>query len=174
VNAARQPVEWTLVEGSLPAGLRLSAFPAPRLFGVPMEMGRFPITLRVQDAAGLQAQASVIVEVGRPAVGAAELTGPFLGDEEALTSEQKEFLDVLGNGTGSYDVGDLRSYLRDHPDLLDAAGAPARLPARSPSQAGVVVQDDSAEGGWVIRLDVNGGEGADPTGEPPPGQGGGR
>ena len=173
-NAARQPVEWTLVEGTLPVGFRLSAFPAPRLFGVPMEMGRFPITLRVRDAAGLEAQTSVILEVGRPAVSVAELTGPFLGDEEALSAEQKEFLDVLGNGTGSYDVGDLRSYLRDHPDLLDAAGTSAGLPTSSPSQAGVVVRDDSAEGGWVIRLDVNGGEGADGTTESPSGQGGGR
>ncbi len=155
-NAAQQPVEWTLVEGSLPAGFRLSGFTLPRLFGVPMEMGRFPVTLRVRDAAGHEAQASVILEVGRPAVGVAELTGPFLGDEEALSAAQKEFLDGLGNGTGSYDVGDLRSYLRDHPDLLDAAGAPTGVPTRSSSEAGVVTRDDS---GWVIRLDVNGGEG---------------
>ncbi len=165
VNAAQQPVEWTLVEGELPAGLRLSTFAIPRLSGVPMEMGRFPITLRVRDATGLEAQATVILDVGRPAVGISELTGPFLGRDEALSSAQKEFLDVHGNNTGGYDVGDLRRYLRENPDLADGAAASSGLPAAPSPSSGVVIRDDSGAANWVIQLTVGRADDGDSAGE---------
>lgn len=40
-----------------------------------------------------------------------------------LSSDEREYLDAVGNGNGRYDVGDLRVYLRDHPSVLARAGA---------------------------------------------------
>lgn len=42
--------------------------------------------------------------------------GVFLGDaQQALTAEERQWLDQAGNGNGGYDVGDLRAFLFRHP-----------------------------------------------------------
>ena len=126
-----EPVQWGLVEGTLPEGLALQTVQA-RLFGTPMESGRFGLTLRATDGRGLVADAEVVLEVGPPVLGIGQLTAPFLERDGGPTPLQAVFLDRQGNENGVYDVGDLRAFLREHPEVAGGAlpgGAPGAVAA---------------------------------------------
>ena len=63
------------------------------------------------------AEATIALEVGDPGISLAQLASPFLGVGEPLTSLQEDFLDHVGNGSGSYDLGDFRAWVLASPGL---------------------------------------------------------
>jgi hypothetical protein len=115
------PFFWELAGGGLPEGLTL--LPDGRLAGYPLDMGTFPIQLRVTDDRGLEAVGGVRLIVGPPAIPMARLAAPFVASGGEPTIQQKIFLDRFGNSNGYYDLGDLRNFLRAHPDAALAAPA---------------------------------------------------
>ena len=137
---ANLPVTWEPVDGVLPRGLLLQ--PGGLLTGSPMETGTFEVTLQARDALGLVDRATITVDVTEPVLAASLLAGPFLLVGDALTLEQRVYLDREGNGNGQYDLGDLRAWVLRHPDLplnasvralVSAAASPA---ARRPGREG--------------------------------------
>ena len=50
--------------------------------------------------------------IGGPLIKAADVVRAALGVADALSAEQKAFLDMQGNHNGALDIGDLRAYLR--------------------------------------------------------------
>ncbi|ATB50711.1 lamin tail domain-containing protein [Corallococcus macrosporus] len=63
-TGGRPPLEWTVVEGSLPTGISLT--PEGILNGQPQGEGTYPLTLRVQDAHGAEAQVQLGLQVLAP------------------------------------------------------------------------------------------------------------
>lgn len=115
VENGNPPVEWRLVEGVFPRGVRLDS--RGEIHGAPKESGTFPVTLEASDAIGLEASAEVTLEVVAPGVGVQELAAPFLLTSGNLTPDLRGFLDWSGNRNGVYDLGDLRAHLQRNPDL---------------------------------------------------------
>jgi len=109
------PVRWTILEGPLPGGLRLDADGVVE--GVPLETGIFPVRLRARDGLGLTAEAELTLTVEEPVFGLDVLTAPFLLTGPELTDVQERFLDLRGNDSGAYDLGDFRAWLLAHPGL---------------------------------------------------------
>lgn len=68
-----------------------------------------------RDVLGLLAEATITLEVGDPGISLSQLVSPFLGVGEELTSLQEDFLDHVGNGSGSYDLGDFRAWVLANP-----------------------------------------------------------
>jgi M6 family metalloprotease-like protein len=60
---------------------------------------------------GGQAQVQMM---NRPQLNAAQIVGPYLGGV-ALSPEAQETVDAMGNANGSFDLGDVRAYLRTAP-----------------------------------------------------------
>ncbi len=126
VENANEPVEWAVVEGSLPEGIELNAAEGV-LAGAAMEDGSFPVELRVRDDIGLEAAVPLTLEVTPPRITEEELVGPFMGTGEAPTPLQQEYLDRNGNGSGSYDIGDLRVHLQRVDGLPTASRTPGAV-----------------------------------------------
>jgi hypothetical protein len=63
------PYTWTLTGGALPAGLSLD--PSGEITGTPGTAGSYPLTVRVTDAAGATATATVKMTVAAPKAGRA-------------------------------------------------------------------------------------------------------
>ena len=106
---ANPPLTWTLVDGTLPAGMVLDARGTIR--GTPMALGAFPLELEVVDAIGLHGRVSAVLEVAAPLLSVEVLAGPFLGTGETPSSTERTFLDRNGNRNGRYDLGDFRAFL---------------------------------------------------------------
>jgi M6 family metalloprotease-like protein len=129
VEGGQGPFQWSVVEGELPDGMNIFN---SRIAGAAMEVGEFPVRVRVRDASGLEAEAQVHLVVTPPAVGMDRLTGPFLGTGAGLTGLQRLFMDRHGNQNGDYDVGDLRAFLRtfgDVPEVTPASPGPPEAPS---------------------------------------------
>jgi hypothetical protein len=109
------PITWTLLEGRLPEGFSFRQ--DGMITGAALESGDFPLAVQAVDAAGLTASGSLVLAVGRPAVGVGALVSPFLGSASALTELQTIYLDKAGNRNGSYDLGDLRAFFLANRDL---------------------------------------------------------
>lgn len=122
---ANPPVTWTVLEGSLPPGMNFQA--SGRLAGAPMRTGTYPLTVQARDGIGLTGQATVTVEVTEPELSMEQLASAFLTVGEPLTSEQRIYLDHVGNGNATYDLGDLRAWVLAHPDLPVSAAVQALL-----------------------------------------------
>lgn len=115
VANANLPVSWSLLSGSLPAPMLLTQ--QGTIFGAPLEMGTFPLVLRVTDAIGLKADVSLELKVVDPEIPAQTLTFPFLLSGSDLSITQRTYLDQAGNDNGAYDLGDLRAYVLRNPSL---------------------------------------------------------
>jgi M6 family metalloprotease-like protein len=139
-SGGTEPIEWTVVEGALPPGMELEGSETPSLRGLPTGMGTFSLRLRARDALGLEARAQLELVVGLPRVGLQELTAPFLGQSGTLTSAQEAFLDAEGNSDGRYDLGDLRAFLRAHPELPERAPDAPIATAAPDGAPGVVLE----------------------------------
>ena len=104
--------------GALPDGFSLEALGDELLLvGSVTEEGPHVFSYAVQDASGDESD-PVTVEVSAPiewVVEEAALLDPFLDvASTALTPGEQVHLDDVGNGNGRYDVGDLRSWLREN------------------------------------------------------------
>lgn len=122
-----EPVVWELVEGTLPEGMSLA--PGGVIRGAALEVGTFTVTLRAVDALGLQAVSPPVeLEAITPVIGTDALASGFFLEEQALTSDQREFLDRQGNGNGLYDLGDFRAFVLANPDLPASADTATPAP----------------------------------------------
>ena len=102
--------------GSVPEGLAVAAEGDELVVtGSLTDPGPIDLFLWVHDATGGTSE-PIVVSLSAPvqwSVVLAELLRPFLEDVgESLTAEELLYLDARGNGNGTYDVGDLRSWLR--------------------------------------------------------------
>jgi hypothetical protein len=125
VDNANQPVSWSLVSGTLPEGMTL--LQAGTIVGSPVRRGSHPLTVRVRDAIGLQADLSLTLEVTDPEVPVETLVNPFLLQGGVLPLDLRTFLDNEGNRNGLYDLGDFRAFVLRNPDLQVSGEAPAAM-----------------------------------------------
>ena len=133
------PFTWAVVSGALPFGLVASS--TGRITGSSFDLGTFAVTFQAVDGIGLPATGEVSIEMLAPDIPIERLTSPFLLSGPPLTETEAEFLNLQGNGVGSYDLGDFRAWLLANPELpLSAAydGAPAKqtLKLRMSSRGG--------------------------------------
>jgi len=124
VANGNDPVMWVRPAAELPDGLVLNSL--DQLQGVAFEVGSFNIQMATRDALGLVAEGTLTLEVGDPDISLAQLASPFLGVGEALTSHQEDFLDNVGNDSGSYYLGDLRAWVLAKPNLPFSANVNVR------------------------------------------------
>lgn len=116
VRVAGGRMPYTAI-GSVPEGLTVAAAGDELVVSGQMAAtGPVELFLWVRDSTG-RASEPIVVSLSAPvewSVGLAELLRPFLEDVgELLTSEELLYLDDRGNRNGSYDVGDLRKWLRE-------------------------------------------------------------
>jgi hypothetical protein len=97
---ANAPVAWSLVAGALPDGMSLRN--AGAVEGVPLETGRFAVTVRARDAIGLMSEGEVVVDVAPAEITPARAATPFLLGGP-LTDGEAAVLDRIGNGNGRYE-----------------------------------------------------------------------
>ena len=114
------------VTGALPTGV-VAEFVGDtlRLRGTPGRAGTFTLAGSVLDAAGRRiALPSATLVIAEPVLAVSRLAGTLLqAGAEPLSAAEAAFLDRSGNDNGRYDVGDLRAYLRRHPELARAMAA---------------------------------------------------
>ena len=144
VENGNDPVTWVRASGALPDGLTLNS--QGRLTGSALELGSFQVDVVARDVLGLLAEATITLEVGDPGISLAQLASPFLGVGEQLTSLQEDFLDHVGNGSGGYDLGDLRAWVLANPDLPFTANLSV-LALVGPRTVVLQSQRDSRESG---------------------------
>lgn len=104
-----QPAIWTLVSGTLPAGLDLSS--SGRIVGVPEESGAFAVTVRA-EAGGEFGFGAFALQVSRPELLLSSVVDELLGVTGLLSEAEVRFLDLEGNRNGRLDIGDLQALLR--------------------------------------------------------------
>jgi hypothetical protein len=120
---------WQVVGGALPDGLALST--AGVIAGIPSKTGSFSATARVSS--GTQtADLAVPVTVTAPTLVAAAVVSQILGSRFVLTVDQLTYLDLLGNNSGGFDVGDFLAWV----DATGAAASPQIMAALAYLNAG--------------------------------------
>ena len=127
VANANEPLAW--VTSGLPPGLFFAGGIERALRGAPLAMGNFVMTVRATDAIGLTGAVDVDLTVGPPDVGLQVMAEPFMS--VGLTNNALEtFLDLQGDGDGTYDLGDFRAWVLgnpNHPVDTPAGAAPSAL-----------------------------------------------
>jgi hypothetical protein len=106
---------WQVISGALPDGLSLSS--AGAISGIPATTGSFSATARVTSGSQT-AEVVVALTVTAPALVAADVVSHVLGTRQALSADHLKYLDLLGNNSGGFDVGDFLAW-------VDATGAQA-------------------------------------------------
>ena len=124
---ANEPLTW--VASGLPPGLSFVGGAVRALRGAALAMGDFPITVQATDAIGLTGSIDIDLTVGPPNVGLQVMAQPFMS--VGLTNIALEtFLDLQGDGDGTYDLGDFRAWVLanpSHPVNSPAVPAPSAL-----------------------------------------------
>jgi hypothetical protein len=93
--------------------------------------GDFVLSVQATDAIGLTDSIGVALTVGPPEVGLQAMAEPFLS-VGFVNSALETFLDLQGDGDGTYDLGDFRIWVLgnpNHPVNAPAGAAPAMVPA---------------------------------------------
>jgi M6 family metalloprotease-like protein len=99
---------WTLLSGALPKGVTLRS--SGLISGVVEETGSYAATAQVMS--GTQTQAVPIsISVTAPALTTSTVLGVLLGTGGTLTSDERRYLDLLGNRNGQFDVGDFLAFI---------------------------------------------------------------
>ncbi|HLB37432.1 MAG TPA: M6 family metalloprotease domain-containing protein [Gemmatimonadales bacterium] len=106
---------WQVISGALPDGLSLSS--AGAISGIPATTGSFSATARVTSGSQT-AEVVVALTVTAPVLVAADVVSHVLGTRQALSADHLKYLDLLGNNSGGFDVGDFLAW-------VDATGAQA-------------------------------------------------
>jgi M6 family metalloprotease-like protein len=118
--------EWHLATGTLPPGVSLE--PNGVLHGTPAAAGSFRFTATtVSD--DLSAQQEFTLTVTKPALAANAVLDALLAGGTALTADERNFLDLLGNRNGRVDLGDVRAWLVDTKALQADASPAESVPA---------------------------------------------
>ena len=129
VANANQPVTW--VASGLPPGLSFTDATVGALTGAPLAMGDFAMDVRATDAIGLTDSIDVALTVGPPDVGLQVMAEPFMS-VGVVNTALETFLDLEGDGDGTYDLGDFRTWVLgnpNHPVNTPAVAAAAMSPA---------------------------------------------
>lgn len=99
---------WRQLSGVLPRGVTLKGNGV--ISGVPEETGNFAATVEVTS--GTQTQAiPVSLDVSAPALAMPAVLGVLLGTGGTLTSDERRYLDLLGNRNSMFDVGDFHAFV---------------------------------------------------------------
>jgi len=101
---------WTLSSGSLPSGLTLRFTGA--ITGVPEESGSFNFSATVRSGPQVRGVDLSIV-ISTPQLATSAVVGQLLGTSSLLSSDERRFLDLLGNGNGSFDLGDFLAWVEN-------------------------------------------------------------
>jgi hypothetical protein len=117
---------WSVVAGTLPPGLSLDATSGV-IGGIPTAAGASNVTIRV-DGGGRLGLRQFSMQVTTPAVTVSAAMDAAMGVPDALTIEEKRYLDIVGNNNGLFDIGDLRALLRRERQLSRAAMLEASTP----------------------------------------------
>ena len=130
--------DWRMVSGSLPAALVLNS--QGRLAGQLEETGEF--TADVEVRSGDQAHsATVTLSVEAPVLVVDDVVEHLLGAGTPLTFFELTYLDLLGNNSGGFDIGDFLGWIEttgglvsaaEMVELLNTMGAPDSLAGRKP------------------------------------------
>jgi hypothetical protein len=123
---------WSLVGGdALPAGLNLAA--SGVISGAPEEDGSFQLVFQAVSGA-LSSEDTVTLTVTRPSLLLSNVINHLLGPIPTLTGDEENFLDIIGNNNGRFDIGDFRAYLQDTGVVTDVVPADL-LKAREQAKA---------------------------------------
>jgi len=116
---------WTVVGGALPEGLTLQSGTG-MLTGTPAETGSFAFEAHVTS--GSQTESTMTsLDVAVPTLVMASVLDELLGVSETLTDDELEYLDLLGNRNGGFDVGDFHAWVESGDAPLTAAALAERL-----------------------------------------------
>ena len=128
---------WQVVSGALPDGLSLST--AGVISGIPSKTGSFSASARVTSGSQT-ADVTVSLTVTAPLLATPDVVSQILGTRSPLSADQLKYLDLLGNNTGGFDVGDFLAWVNvtfslAAPDLATALArlGPAALPGKPPA-----------------------------------------
>lgn len=102
--------DWRLSSGDLPEGVSLE--PNGVLRGTPTKSGSFRFTATVASD-DLSVQREFVIVVAKPTLAANAVLDALLAGGSALTADEKNYLDLLGNRNGRVDLGDVRAWLVD-------------------------------------------------------------
>ena len=102
--------EWHLSSGELPPGVALE--PSGVLRGAPTKSGSFRFTATVASD-DLSAQREFVIVVTKPTLAANAVLDALLAGGTALSADERNYLDLLGNRNGRVDLGDVRAWLVD-------------------------------------------------------------
>jgi M6 family metalloprotease-like protein len=96
---------WRMAGGAPPRGVGLDSLGGV-LRGIPEESGDFEFLLTASSGA-LSSRDAFHLSVNRPEVSLREAIGELLERGSLLTLDETRFLDLVGNGNGRFDVGDV-------------------------------------------------------------------
>ncbi len=99
---------WQVVSGALPDGLTLST--AGAIGGIPSKTGSFSATARVSSGSQT-ADVAVALTVTAPTLVTADVVSQILGTRSPLSADDLKYLDLLGNNSGGFDVGDFLAWV---------------------------------------------------------------
>jgi len=142
VANGNQPLVWDA--SGLPQGLFFVEGSAQAVRGASVVMGDFVMTVQATDAIGLTGAVDVDLTVGPPDVGLQVMAEPFMG-VGTTNIPLETFLDLQGNGNGTYDLGDFRSWVLGNPNHPVNTPAAAAVRALSPADAIVIPLSEGTE-----------------------------
>jgi M6 family metalloprotease-like protein len=134
VANANEPLVW--VTSGLPSGLFFAGGSDRAQRGASVVMGDFVMTVQATDAIGLTGAVDVDLTVGPPNVGLQVMAEPFMG-VGTTNIPLETFLDLQGDGDGTYDLGDFRLWVLGNPNH------PVNTPARAPDAARALAPVDA-------------------------------
>jgi len=102
---------WSVIGGALPPGLTLGGT-SGGVTGIPAAAGGYRFTAQASTGAEVISR-EFTIQIGKPALAQQAVMDHLLGAGSPLTADQLRFLDLLGNGNGRLDVGDVRAWLLD-------------------------------------------------------------
>lgn len=110
--------QWSLLSGTLPRGVELGT--SGQLVGRMEETGEFVADFQVLS--GTQADTSRVTwSISAPALVALDVAGHLLGSGSVLTNDELTYLDLQGNGNGSFDLGDFLGWIESTGGQVSAA-----------------------------------------------------
>jgi len=116
---------WQVISGALPEGLTLGSTTGI-LQGTPAETGSF--AFEAQVTSGSQTQSAMTsLDVTAPTLVMASVLDELLGVSQTLTDDELEYLDLLGNRNGGFDVGDFHAWVDSGDAPLTAMALAERL-----------------------------------------------
>ncbi len=116
---------WLLLGGSLPSGLVMDS--DGFISGVLREQGDFSIEVRVESA--VESTEILTLSVVAPALAVDSVVNELLQLSNPLTNDERNYLDIQGNGNAQLDLGDFVEWMRTTGGITSAAEIVAVLDA---------------------------------------------